>query len=42
MERRGRGWPIMRDEMRSFNHTAPELLHDEDSRVVRVRFSLKR
>ena len=42
MERRGRGWPIMRAAMRSFNHTAPELLHDEGSRVVRVRFWLKR
>ena len=42
MERRGRGWPIMRDAMRSFNDTEPELLHDGDNRVVRVRFWLNR
>lgn len=40
MESRGRGWPIMRRAMRSFNDTEPELLHDEDNRVVRVRFRL--
>ena len=40
MERRGRGWPIMREAMMAFNGTEPTLLHDKDNRVVRVRFSL--
>lgn len=40
MERRGRGWPLMRGLMRDFNGTEPELLSDPDSRVVRVRFWL--
>ena len=40
MERRGRGWPIMREAMMAFNGTEPELLHDKENRVVQVRFSL--
>ena len=40
MERRGRGWPIMREEMMAFNGTEPSLLHDKENRVVQVRFSL--
>lgn len=40
MEKRGRGWPIMRWAMREFNGTDPELLHDPDSKFVRVRFHL--
>ena len=40
MERRGRGWLIMRREMLAFNGTEPELLHDEANRFVRVAFQL--
>ena len=40
MERRGRGWLIMRREMLEFNGTEPELLHDEANRFVRVTFHL--
>lgn len=40
MERRGRGWPVMRREMQEFNSTEPEIEHDPDSRFVRVRFHL--
>ncbi|MCY3840116.1 MAG: putative DNA binding domain-containing protein [Gammaproteobacteria bacterium] len=42
MEQRGRGWPIMSREMRTFNGTEPELLQDRDSRFVRVTFRLDR
>ena len=37
-EQRGRGWLIMRREMRAFNGTAPELLQDVDNKFVRVTF----
>lgn len=40
MERRGRGWLIMRREMQAFNGTEPELLNDEPNQFVRVTFSL--
>ena len=40
MEQRGRGWPIMRGEMRAFNATEPDLVHDEPNKSVRVRFQL--
>ena len=40
MERRGRGWPIMRKAMLEFNGTEPELEVDESS--VRVIFHLDR
>ncbi len=40
MERRGRGWLIMRREMQAFNGTEPELLHDEPNQFVRVTFLL--
>lgn len=40
MERRGRGWLIMRQEMQAFNGTEPELLHDEPNQFVRVSFLL--
>ena len=40
MELRGRGWLIKRSEMRAFNGTEPELLHDERNRFVRVSFRL--
>ena len=40
MEKRGRGWPMMRQAMREFNDTEPKLLPDERNRIVRVRFHL--
>ena len=36
MERRGRGWLLMRHLMREFNGTEPELRNDEGGRFVRV------
>ena len=41
MERRGRGWLLMRYRMSSFNGTEPELTGDKDGRTVRVTFRLK-
>ena len=38
MERRGRGWHIMRRAMREFNGSEPELQHDERGRTVKVTF----
>ena len=38
MERRGRGWLTMRQAMRQFNGTEPELVNDERNRLVRVTF----
>ena len=40
MEQRGRGWLIMRREMRGFNGTEPDLTHDERNQFVRVTFHL--
>lgn len=40
MEKRGRGWLVMRNAMAEFNGTEPEINHDEDSRFVTVRFRL--
>ena len=40
MERRGRGWPVMRRAMLDFNGTEPEIEHDRDSGFVRVQFRL--
>jgi ATP-dependent DNA helicase RecG len=40
MERRGRGWPVMRQAMQDFNGSEPEIEHDRDSGFVRVRFHL--
>ena len=40
MERRGRGWPIMRRAMREFNGNEPELEHDEGGRTVKIVFRL--
>ena len=40
MERRGRGWPVMRRAMREFNGTEPELVNEERSRFVRVSFRI--
>ena len=38
MERRGRGWLLMRRGMRDFNGTEPELINNVDGNYVRVRF----
>ena len=40
MEKRGRGWMVMRKAMAEFNNTEPELQHDEASRFVSVVFRL--
>ena len=40
MEQRGRGWLIMRSEMRAFNATEPELVQDERNQLVQVSFCL--
>ena len=40
MERRGRGWLLMRQAMKEFNGTEPQLVNDEDGRFVRVTFRL--
>lgn len=41
MEQRGRGWPMMQEEMRAFNDTEPELVNDKGGKFVRVTFRLK-
>ena len=41
MEQRGRGWLMMRREMRRFNGTEPELVNDDRNRFVRVTFRLE-
>ena len=41
MEMRGRGWLIMRREMRAFNGTEPELVQSERDRFVKVSFRLE-
>ena len=38
MERRGRGWLVIRHTMRQFNGTEPTLENDPVSRFVRVTF----
>ena len=40
MEGRGRGWLIMRRQMRAFNGTEPELVHAAADRFVKVTFLL--
>ena len=40
MERRGRGWPLMRQEMRAFNGTEPDLVNSTDGKFVQVTFRL--
>ena len=40
MERRGRGWPLMRRIMREFNGTEPDILNEERGKFVRVTFRL--
>ena len=41
MERRGRGWLLMQNEMREFNDSEPLLKEDRDSAFVRVEFALE-
>ena len=41
VERRGRGWPTMHRAMRAFNDTEPELVNDEEGKIVRVTFRLE-
>jgi len=40
MERRGRGWPLMRRTMREFNGTEPEIVNEEHGKFVRVTFHI--
>ena len=40
MERRGRGWPVMRRAMREFNGSEPELVNEERGKIVRVSFHI--
>ena len=40
-EQRGRGWPVMRQAMREFNGTEPELVQDEGGKFVRVTFRIR-
>ena len=40
MEKRGRGWPLMRMAMLEFNETEPELVQDRGGGYVRVTFHL--
>ena len=40
MERRGRGWLIMRREMLAFNGTKPDLMQDERNQFVRITFCI--
>ena len=40
MERRGRGWPLMRRTMREFNGTEPEIVNEQRGKFVRVTFRL--
>ena len=38
MEKRGRGWPLIRRAMREFNGTEPEIINEEREKFVRVTF----
>ncbi len=40
MEKRGRGWLVMRKTMREFNGTEPEIAQDEGRSYVRITFQL--
>ena len=40
MEKRGRGWPLMRRAIREFNGTEPELFNEEREKYVRATFRL--
>ena len=42
MEQRGRGWPVMREEMRAFNGSEPALVEDRSDQYVRVTFRVDR
>ena len=41
MEKRGRGWPVMRRAMLEHNGTEPEIEEDRAARFVRVRLELR-
>lgn len=41
MEQRGRGWSIMREAMRRFNGTEPDITQGKDGAFVQVQFHLK-
>ena len=41
MERRGRGWLLMRRGMREFNGSEPELINETEGRFTRVTFRLE-
>ena len=38
MEKRGHGWLIMRNAMRGFNGTEPELINSTEANLVRLTF----
>ncbi len=40
MEKRGRGWPLMRHAMRDFNGTEPGIVNEEHGKFVQVTFHL--
>ena len=40
MEQRGRGWLIVRKEVRAFNRAEPELMQDGRNKFVQVTFRL--
>ena len=40
MEKRGRGYPVMRQAMREFNGTEPELMEDAAGRFFTVTFAV--
>ena len=40
MEKRGRGWPVMRKAMREFNGTEPDIVQHDRAKHVRVTFHL--
>ena len=41
MEKRGKGWPVMRRAMREFNGTEPEIIQGTAGDFVRLRFHLE-
>lgn len=40
MEKRGRGYPVMRRAMREFNDTEPVLTEDREARFFTVTFQI--
>ena len=41
MERRGRGWPLVRHAMREFNGTEPKIVNEKHGKFVRMTFRLE-